>query len=113
MSNFTIHEVTTTVNGKVVKQDSWTTCNECGSKLNSAGEWSRHRRMHTKIDQHTLNCHIPQHVLEANFPRANPAALALFDEATKTCTMNCGPHGADPRSAKERKFLCDDCVVTK
>lgn len=41
--------------------------------------------------------------------RADPAALAKFDEATKTCTMNCGPHGLDPRSRKERLFLCDDC----
>lgn len=23
--------------------------------------------------------------------------------------MNCGPHRADPRSAEERKFLCDEC----
>lgn len=113
MNNFTIHEVTTTVNGKVVKKESWTTCNECGGKLDSATEWSRHRKMHTKIDQHTLNCHIPKHVLEIQFPRANRAELNLFDETTKECTMNCGPHSADPRSAKERKFLCDDCVVTK
>jgi len=41
--------------------------------------------------------------------RADPAALAAFDPATKTCTMNCGPHGLDPRSRKERLFLCDDC----
>jgi hypothetical protein len=23
--------------------------------------------------------------------------------------MNCGPHGLDPRSCEERKFLCNDC----
>ncbi|KUG40589.1 hypothetical protein ALP79_200364 [Pseudomonas savastanoi pv. fraxini] len=26
------------------------------------------------------------------WPRADPAALDKFDPATKTCTMNCGPH---------------------
>jgi hypothetical protein len=41
--------------------------------------------------------------------RADPAALDQFDAATKTCTMNCGPHGLDPRSREERLFLCDDC----
>lgn len=41
--------------------------------------------------------------------RADPAALANFDSSTKTCTMNCGPHGLDPRSREERLFLCDDC----
>jgi len=41
--------------------------------------------------------------------RADPAALASFDPATKTCDMNCGPHGLDPRSRKERLFLCDLC----
>lgn len=41
--------------------------------------------------------------------RADPGALAAFDPTTKTCTMNCGPHGRDPRCSKERKFLCDDC----
>lgn len=44
-----------------------------------------------------------------DWPRADPAALAAFDPASKTCTMNCGPHGLDPRSRAERKFLCDDC----
>ena len=43
------------------------------------------------------------------WPRADPAALANFDPATKSCTMNCGPHGLDPRSREERLFLCDDC----
>lgn len=43
------------------------------------------------------------------FPRADPDALRVFDPATKRCAMNCGPHAADPRSEKERKFLCDDC----
>ncbi len=45
------------------------------------------------------------------FTRADPSALAKFDPATKVCTMNCGPHLHDPRSADERKFLCDDCVL--
>lgn len=44
-----------------------------------------------------------------DWPRADPVALAAFDPATKVCTMNCGPHGLDPRSREERKFLCDDC----
>lgn len=41
--------------------------------------------------------------------RADPAALDKFDEATKTCTMNCGKHGLDPRCYKELRFMCDDC----
>lgn len=41
--------------------------------------------------------------------RADPAALAQFDPATKACSMNCGPHSLDPRSRQERLFLCDDC----
>ena len=41
--------------------------------------------------------------------RADPVALAAFDPATKQCTMNCGPHRDDPRSAAERKFLCPEC----
>lgn len=45
------------------------------------------------------------------FPRADPAALAEFDEATKCCHMQCGPHALDPRSRKERLFLCTDCCV--
>lgn len=45
--------------------------------------------------------------------RADPAELAKFDPRTKQCTMNCGPHGLDPRSAAERKFLCDDCDEVK
>lgn len=43
------------------------------------------------------------------WPRADPGALDKFDPATKTCTMNCGKHGLDPRSREERIFLCDDC----
>lgn len=43
------------------------------------------------------------------FPRADPKALAKLDPATKVCVMNCGPHILDPRDAKERKFLCDEC----
>jgi hypothetical protein len=42
--------------------------------------------------------------------RADLAALAAFDPATKVCTMNCGPARDDPRSDKERKLLCDDCL---
>lgn len=49
----------------------------------------------------------PQSPIE--WERADPAALASFDPATKTCDMNCGPHGLDPRSRKERLFLCDLC----
>ena len=43
------------------------------------------------------------------FPRADPEALAAFDPRTKVCQMNCGPHRDDPRSPKERLFLCGDC----
>lgn len=50
-------------------------------------------------------------VLDAlHFTRADPAALARFDPKTKLCTMNCGPHRDDPRTAAERKLLCGDCV---
>lgn len=45
------------------------------------------------------------------FRRADPEALAKFDPRTKECTMNCGPHGLDPRSSLERKFLCDECFL--
>ena len=44
-----------------------------------------------------------------DWPRADPDALAKFDPTTKVCVMNCGPHIDDPRTSKERKFLCDDC----
>ena len=44
------------------------------------------------------------------WPRADPAALARFDQRTKLCTMNCGPHREDPRTKAERKLLCGDCV---
>jgi hypothetical protein len=43
--------------------------------------------------------------------RADPAELARFDPSTKRCVMNCGPHRDDPRSAAERKLLCDDCLT--
>lgn len=43
------------------------------------------------------------------WPRAKPSELAAFDVATKTCTHNCGPSSADPRSDDERKLLCDLC----
>ncbi len=42
--------------------------------------------------------------------RADQEALAVFDPASKVCTMNCGPASGDPRSSKERKYLCDDCL---
>ena len=45
------------------------------------------------------------------WPRANPAELEKFDPLTKVCTMNCGPRRADPRTDKERKFLCGDCLT--
>lgn len=44
------------------------------------------------------------------WPRADPAALAAFDPASKVCTMNCGPHRDDRRSDRERLFLCDECL---
>lgn len=43
------------------------------------------------------------------WPRADRMALALFDESTKRCTMNCGSHRDDPRTWAEVKFLCEDC----
>jgi len=45
------------------------------------------------------------------WPRSDPLALARFDPATKICTMNCGPSTHDPRSEKECKFQCTDCLV--
>jgi NADPH-dependent glutamate synthase beta subunit-like oxidoreductase len=44
------------------------------------------------------------------FTRADPAELAKFDPATKLCQMNCGAHRDDPRSFKEIKLLCGDCL---
>lgn len=46
-----------------------------------------------------------------SFPRADPAALAQFDERTKHCHMQCGQHSNDPRTWKECLFLCTDCSV--
>lgn len=43
--------------------------------------------------------------------RADPAALARFDPASKLCVMNCGPHRLDPRTREECKFLCGDCLT--
>lgn len=54
-----------------------------------------------------------QPIKPIEFLRADPNELAGFDPDTKRCTMNCGPHAQDPRSSKERKFLCDDCIVQK
>jgi hypothetical protein len=51
-----------------------------------------------------------QQAAPINFPRSDPTELAAFDPRTKECTMNCGPHSADPRSDKERKFQCDECL---
>ena len=48
---------------------------------------------------------------QVNWLRADPAALAAFDPCTKTCTHNCGPCQGDPRSAKERLYLCDLCWI--
>lgn len=41
--------------------------------------------------------------------RASREDLADFDSNSKQCTMNCGPALGDPRSEKERRFLCTDC----
>lgn len=53
-----------------------------------------------------------QHIKRV-WTRADPALLEKFDPDTKQCTMNCGPHRNDPRTAKERKFLCEDCITVK
>lgn len=45
-----------------------------------------------------------------DFPRADPAELAKFDPATRWCHMNCGKHVQDPRTFKEIKLLCGDCL---
>lgn len=52
-------------------------------------------------------------VAPITFPRANPDELEGFDISTKQCMMNCGPHPEDPRSEKERRFLCTDCLITQ
>lgn len=41
---------------------------------------------------------------------ADPSELAKFDPTTRQCVMNCGPHRKDPRSDKERLFLCPECI---
>ena len=66
MSGFHVHEVITTLDGKTISYEQWTTCSECNAKLESAAEWSRHRRLHTRITQYDLDCYIPQHILEMN-----------------------------------------------
>lgn len=53
-----------------------------------------------------------QRTVPIQWPRADPAALARFDPRTKQCTMNCGPHMLDPRTEKERRLLCGDCLTT-
>ncbi len=45
------------------------------------------------------------------WPRADPLALASFDLRSKICVMNCGPSTDDPRSDRERLFLCDECLT--
>lgn len=45
------------------------------------------------------------------WPRADREALSSFDPSTKHCTMNCGPSVKDPRTAEERRFICDDCIT--
>lgn len=50
---------------------------------------------------------VPEQPIE--WERADPVALSKFDPSTKTCDMNCGKHGLDPRSREERLFLCDLC----
>ncbi|MCK9709872.1 hypothetical protein [Pseudomonas syringae] len=64
--------------------------------------------MKTKVRK--ANHSLPTADLPIDWPRADPAALIAFNPATKTCTMNCGPHALDPRSREERKLLCNDCV---
>lgn len=54
--------------------------------------------------------HPPAEVLPITWHRADRAELAGFNPATKVCTMNCGPHREDPRSDRERRFLCGDCL---
>lgn len=43
------------------------------------------------------------------WPRACPVALAAFDPSTKHCDHDCGRHKDDPRTDKERLYLCDLC----
>ena len=66
MSGFHTHRVIKMLDDKIVSEEEWTTCNVCNARLESAQEWSWHRRMHTPISQHALNCHIPQHILDEN-----------------------------------------------
>ena len=47
---------------------------------------------------------------ELFFERTIPEHLVGFDPASKVCTMNCCAIAADPRSAAERKYQCEDCV---
>lgn len=45
------------------------------------------------------------------FPRSTEAEMVGFDLSSKVCTMNCGNHKDDPRTEKEHKFQCTDCIV--
>lgn len=47
--------------------------------------------------------------LPQSWPRACPVGLAAFDPSTKVCDHNCGPADGDPRTSKERLYLCDLC----
>jgi hypothetical protein len=47
------------------------------------------------------------------WPRSDPEALAKFDPDSKICTMNCGSSTHDPRSKKECKFQCTDCITVQ
>lgn len=39
-----------------------TRCSECNALLKSSDDWSRHRSMHTPINEFTRLCHITQEV---------------------------------------------------
>lgn len=47
--------------------------------------------------------------MKIEFKRVPAELLVGFDPNSKRCTMNCGPCLGDPRTDKERKFLCSDC----
>lgn len=59
MSGFSVHRVIKTLDDKIVSEETYTTCNVCNARLESAQEWSRHRSMHTTITERDLQCHIP------------------------------------------------------
>lgn len=55
----------------------------------------------------------PAHLPGITWAHAGPKELAAFDPASKVCVMNCGPTRMDPRSAAERRLLCDECLPAK